>query len=373
MKTTSRVIPVVILSVLLPGCDDWLTTEPQTILTDEQVWGDPGLVTSVLADYYDRIPTYQSLDNANWPQLTAFDEALYSGVPRGWGAGFSTLQNYAYDRWGAWQGPYSLIRDIHVAMDGVENGSLSEDQKTKFLAELRFLRAFTYFELVKRYGGVPLITSQQLYDFSGDISPLQHPRAPEADVYDFIGSEMDAIADQLGNTASQTRANRSAALALKSRAMLYAGSLARYNSELPSPIALPGGVVGIPASRAEEYFTESLDASRELISSGARSLVQGPVPGDAFHQVFVNKGNSEVILAKDYLSWLGQGPLLHVACLSPLAARDCLSGLGRCGCLPDAEPGGELRLPRWLSRAIARSGERDRRRPGQLDLLRPDW
>jgi hypothetical protein len=87
--------------------------------------------------------------------------------------------------------------------------------------------------------------------------------------------------------------------------MLYAASIARHNSEMPNPISLPGGEVGIPASRAAEYYMKSLDASRALITGGTHSLSQGADPSAAFHQIFVSKGNPEVIMAKDYLA--GQG------------------------------------------------------------------
>ena len=316
-RLNGRVLVVVGVLLSTSGCTDWLTTEPQTILTDEQVWGDPSLVLSVLADYYDRIPIYQGLPNANWPEFTAFDEALYSGVGRGCctgepfgglGAGNGSLQQFAYGRWASWGGPYSLSRDIHVAMDGIEestSGGLTPELKAEFMAELRFQRAFTYFELVKRFGGVPLVKSQLLYDFSGDVTPLQLPRAPEAEVYDFIAAEMDAIMDELGNEGSRTRANRAAALALKSRAMLYAGSIAKHNSEMGIPITLGGGEVGIPAGMADDYYLKSLEASRMLINGGSHSLVEGSDPSESFHKVFVEKGNSEVIFALDYLS--GQG------------------------------------------------------------------
>jgi starch-binding outer membrane protein, SusD/RagB family len=180
--------------------------------------------------------------------------------------------------------------------------------KVGFIAEMRFLRALVYFEMVKRMGGVPLVTTTLTYDFSGDPSPLQFPRNTEAEVYDFIASELDAIADQLGNAGSQTRANRSTALALKSRAMLYAGSLARHNSEMPNPITLPGEVVGIPASRAAEYYQKSLDASRQLIASGTHRLYQGNAHlGENFYEAVSKKtGNPEVILAKDYSAAAGR-------------------------------------------------------------------
>ena len=63
---------------------------------------------------------------------------------------------------------------------------------------------------------------------------------------------------------------------------------------------LPGGEVGIPASRADEYYSKSLEASRAIIDSGAYSLLQGSNPGVAFNDIFVTKGHSEMILAKDF-------------------------------------------------------------------------
>jgi hypothetical protein len=301
MRTLRMTLCAVALSAFLGACGDWLTTTPQTILTDEQVWGDPGLVRSVLADYYDRIPLYEGLENGQWDNMTAFDEAMYSGNPRTFGAGNESITTYGFGRWGGnWGGFYDLIRDIHVAMDGIEVGGLPDADKTAFLAEFRFIRALLYFELAKRYGGVPLITEQQIYEGGGDVTPLQHPRSTEAEVYDFIGSELDAILGQLGNAGSQTRANRWTALALKSRAMLYAGSLAQHNAEMVSPITLPGGEVGIPSSRADEYYQKSLDASLQLINSSPYSLYQGN-----FEEIFY-QDNNEVIFAKDYVSGAGK-------------------------------------------------------------------
>jgi hypothetical protein len=119
---------------------------------------------------------------------------------------------------------------------------------------------------------------------------------------------VDAIVGDLGNAGARTRATPAAALALKSRAMVYAGSIARHNNELPSPITLPGGEVGIPASRAAEYYQKSLDAARALITAGSHQLYRGNAhPGENFYEAVSKKqGNTEVILAKDYLASAGR-------------------------------------------------------------------
>ncbi|GGG75995.1 membrane protein [Parapedobacter pyrenivorans] len=314
-----RIYQLAILSILplafLSCAKDWLERTPKNIILEEQVWNDPKQILGLLANFYDRLPTDMGLNDpdhtsidanqerqAQWRRMADYDDAMWSGFSNE--EGRNNIVNYPFDRWRVWN--YSLVRDINLALENIEKYgvSLSGEQKAQFSAELRFLRAYNYFELVKRMGGVPLITTQLIYDYSGDPSYMQAPRAKEAEVYDFIADEVDAIKDDLGNTGSNTRANKYTALALKSRAMLYAGSLAKYNNEMGGPITTPGGEVGIPASRADEYFEKSLAASAEIITSGGYALYQNnPDLGENFYEAVVRKtGNDEVIFAWDFLS-----------------------------------------------------------------------
>lgn len=320
MKTINRFLLAAALLSPLAACgDEWVTTEPQTILKDEQVWQDPRLITAVLADYYNRLPKHTDFGGpyncgsgtayCGWKDYTAYDEAIWSGVGNFDFEFRNSLINYPYLRWSLWN--YDLIRDINLAIENIEKTTspkMTPAVKEQFIAELRFLRSLNYFELVKRMGGVPIITTQKIYDFGGDASYLQQPRNTEAQVYDFIASELDAIAGKLGNVGSKTRANPYTALALKSRAMLYAASIARHNSEMAAPISLPGGEVAIPASKAVEYYTKSLEASRQIINSGAYSLYQSnPHAGENFYEAVSKKtGNPEVIFAIDYLASQGR-------------------------------------------------------------------
>ncbi|WPR77253.1 RagB/SusD family nutrient uptake outer membrane protein [Algoriphagus sp. NG3] len=311
MKSIYNYILLIIAVVGLASCDDWLEREPQTILTDEQVWSDPELITSVISDVYSRLPKHTDFTETGncgatdvycgWKDYAAYDEAIWSGVSNFDYEVRNNIINYPFLRWSLWN--YTLIRDINLAIENIgktESAKVSTTQKEQFIAELRFLRALNYFELVKRMGGVPLITTQLIYDFSGDPSPLRQPRDSEEAVYDFIRDELDDIKDKLGNEGSQTRANSFTALALKSRAMLYAGSLAKYNSL--NPISLPGGEVGIPSSRAVDYYASSLEAAKEIIDSNVYSLYQNnPDLGENFYEAVTQKSNNnEAILVIDY-------------------------------------------------------------------------
>jgi hypothetical protein len=285
--------------LILSGCaEEWLDRKPQNIILEEQVWNDSKMITGLLANYYDRLPAHTSL-TTGWAEFAAYDEAMWSNNDDG----RNNIVSYPFDRWRYWD--YGLIRDINLAIENIEkfSTSLSETQKTQFSAEFRFLRAFVYFELVKRMGGVPLVTKQLIYDYNGDPSYLQLPRSKEEEVYDFIAAELDAIKGQLGNGGSNTRANKFTAMALKSRAMLYAASIAKYNNLLASPIKTPGGEVGIPAARANDYYAKSLAASEEIINSGAYQLYKtNPNLGENFYDAITKKSaNPEIILAQDFL------------------------------------------------------------------------
>jgi hypothetical protein len=295
----------------LSACEkDFLDRQSPSIVLEEQIWNDPNLITSLLANYYDRLPTHTQIDvgsdnGANparptgWQDFAAYDEAMWSGN----GNGPNDLFTFANDRWRHWN--YGLIRDINLALENLDKFSttLSEDQKTQFKSELRFLRAYVYFEMVKRYGGVPLITQQLIYDFSGDATPLQFPRNKESEVYDFIGSELDAIKTTLGNSGSNTRANRYTAMALKSRAMLYAGSIAKYNALSGLNIQTAGGEVGIAPALAPQYYQKALDAAREVIAGPYSLYKLNPNLGENFFDAITKKTpNPEVIMAKDFLT-----------------------------------------------------------------------
>ena len=299
MKHTILRIIMVACFIGVIGCDNdaYLERQPKDIIGDEQLWNDPALIKSLLANYYDRLPSLHGVFNVGG--MTEIDDAMWSGHnDQNWRNDFQ----YGYDYGRYWD--YGFVRDINLALDNLEEFSteIDVDQKKLFGAELRFIRTFVYFEMVKRMGGVPLVTEQLIYDYSGDPEYLQIPRSTEAEVYDFIYAELEDIKDDLkDNNDSKTRANYYTVLALESRAMLYAGSLAKYNNLMDNPITSPGGEVGIPAGRANEFYTRSLKASQEILQNGNYALYdKNPDRGMNFYEMLMDKNSNEVIFAKDF-------------------------------------------------------------------------
>ncbi|QPH40907.1 RagB/SusD family nutrient uptake outer membrane protein [Pedobacter endophyticus] len=286
--------------VQLSGCKKFLDRKPTDVLLDEQVWSDPKLAVSVLANIYNRLQPTGGLEGGKLSP-TDLEEAMWSG---GLGANNArnTRVNYPYTDKQLWS--YDLIRDVNLFLENLDKSTaMQEADRKHLLAEGRFIRAYIYFLHVRSMGGVPLVTNTFQYDGSLDVDALKVPRSTEAGIYDFIASELDAIKDQLPLTVtSKTRANKWTVLALKSQAMLYAASIAKYNSLMTDPIVLPGAEVGIPASRAQEYYQKSLDAAKEIIDSKQFVLYnENPDKAQNFYDLFTKKANNrEVIWAQDY-------------------------------------------------------------------------
>jgi hypothetical protein len=301
MNMKKQIILLGIISLMAWNCsksdEEFLSRPPTTILTEAQIFSTEEAVLSVIGDLYNRYVDFGHI--ADWRSLAGFNISYWSQF-----GDYRQFENndWGYGSWGTWD--YGYIREINLFLERMEaSTALNDNVKNRYLAEARFLRASYYFEMVKRMGGVPLILEPLTYDFSGDTAYLQHPRETEAAMYDFIISEAEALKDLLPTDAnSKSRATKGAALAMQARAALYAGSIAKYGPTTPL-VTLSGGEVGIPAAKANTYYTTALNAAKALINgeAGDYHLYQKkPDLSENFAALFYDKENPEAIFVEDY-------------------------------------------------------------------------
>jgi hypothetical protein len=298
-----KILSITMLALLgVTGCkkdDSWLDVDPIGILPNETAFNDPALVLSILGDLYNRQLDFSSLDNG-WQSFTDFSESF----PSENGSAFIVQRTgWGYGEWNTWD--YGYIRQLNLFIERATAATeLTDSDKKRFIAEGRFLRAAYYFELVKRMGGAPLITQSLTIDVK-DVNAVQFPRSKESDLYDFVISECEAIKGDLPADANiKSRVTRAAALAMESRAALYAASIAKYGATTPT-VSLPGAEVGIPASKATDYYTKALNASKAIIEGtvGNYQLYKGlPDLSDNFASIFLDKSsaNQESIYVEDF-------------------------------------------------------------------------
>lgn len=289
------------LIVVATSCNkDFLERKAQNIIADDAAYGSLSGIQALTASLYNNMQT-ESFDYTCGGNEGAFPSQATDEAVRSYSWGYTLDPVLEDDLFSWWQ--YNHVRSVNDFIEKIVNvTSINEEGKARFLAEARFIRAFYYFSLVKRYGGVPLITKVQQYT-GNNLEELKVPRNKEQEVYDFIASELDAVAPQLPESYKadeRYRATRYAALALKCRAMLYAASIAKYGA-----VQL-GGIVGI-AAPADGYWQKAYDAAKAIISSGKFHLYDGNSDKTAnFQQLFLTGAdldkNKEGIFVKVYQS-----------------------------------------------------------------------
>lgn len=125
-----------------------------------------------------------------------------------------------------WTVSYKQVRACNVFLRNLDSIPVTLVTKQRWQGEIRFLRAWYLFNLVKHYGGIPMLSNKVFND--GDVIDI--PRSSYVDCVNYIAAECDTAAsmlplkDPLTTAAYYARASRGAALALKSRLLLYAAS-----------------------------------------------------------------------------------------------------------------------------------------------------
>jgi len=295
----------ILLSMLLlwaPACKK-LDIAPMNIIQDKDVFTSEGGIQSYMARIYSELP----IEDFRYSSTMGFNHFwLVNPFSATSGEALSRDQNNdTQETFGYWDDAYHLIREANYFMETLPayKGSYTPAQVNAWLGEARFIRAVTYFALAKRYGGVPIVDKVLQYP-EQSVEELKIPRSSEEKVYDFIAADLDYAYANMSETNQAGRANKYVAAAYKSRAMLFAGSIAKYNQ-----ISLFDGsnnrLCGIPQARAADYFKASYDAA--VLLDGKYSLYRKTwAAGDKEAQfqnyvnLFFDASSNENIFVKEY-------------------------------------------------------------------------
>lgn len=303
----------------LSGCNAFLELEPLDKVSPDQLLETEGGVKALLANIYTMIP----MEDFNYRPNAGFNQRGYDGVNETTNLAFLTDEatrsdggvDIGYEGFNYW--PYGDIRQVNIFMQNVEKakeaGTISVADADRMTGEAHFARAYMYYGLVKRYGGVPLIDKVQDDDYAdGGPGAVAVPRSTELDTWKFVLNECTLAAATLPDATSGSdlyRVTKWAAYALKSRVALHAASVAKYWNLAP----LAGEAVtqklvgGMTSVDADAFYKECIEASKFLIENSGKSLYK-PTPATVkeaasnFQALFLNDQNEEVIFSKAYLN-----------------------------------------------------------------------
>jgi len=269
-------------SIGLTGCAD-LDITPKNIVTDQDLLNTPAGMDIYMARMYSLMPFEDFKYMAQWGiefngWLAAIGiEGTGEAVTRD---GIST--SFTGERTAYWGRAFELLRDANHLIETLPNyrDKFSEELYNHYLGEGYYVRATVFYAMARRFGGIPLVTKELQYP--NTLENLEIPRSSEEETWNQILKDYDeAIKLMLPKGPKSGYSNKYVALSFKSEAMLYAGSVAKYNETVSGRLTGLGRktgvrVIGFDASTAkaasQKYFAEAYSAARQVMTAGGYSL-----------------------------------------------------------------------------------------------------
>lgn len=185
---------------------------------------------------------------------------------------------------GGWY--WDFLRRCNFFLENYDRTPIDELTKKRYAGEAYFFRAWFYLDKVQVYGDVPLVT-KALTEESPELFEKQHPRK---EVMAQVLSDIDKAIDYLPEAWPSThpdRANKYAALALKSRICLYEGTYNKYHN----------------LGEYQTWLEEAADAAKQIIDSKKYQVYNTGKPDQDYRTLFISPdlhGNPEVIMSRTY-------------------------------------------------------------------------
>lgn len=228
-KAAFSKIMLLLMSILWVSCDkDVLNTEPLSQFAEDVVWSDPALMDTYISNTYRVLPNGFQFQSRRLFCVSDESKARildsYSVVNKG---NITPAALGPLDYWigsSSRPGYYQAITQCNLFLQKINESDIDIDieLKNRMIGEIKTLRAFSYFRLISFFGGVPLITEP--FELNDDFNL---PRTSYDECMDFVTNELDEAINLLPldyDAENQGRITQGAAMAIKSRALVYAAS-----------------------------------------------------------------------------------------------------------------------------------------------------
>src|SRR5690625_107013 len=279
------IVLLVISIAFISSCDsNVLNIEPSDRFSEENVWQDENLIEAYIANTYRNVPSGFVYPLYNLSVIT--DELNARSNAWSWAVNAGNLTADNLQRANFWSNDaanrnyWTSISRVNRFMENIDRErdvEIEEDVINRMIGEMRVIRAYSYFKLISLYGGVPLITSTFSLGDDFDVA-----RDSYDDVMNFVITELDKAIDELPlgeyDAVNKGRITQGAAMAVKSRALLYAAS----------PLNNPGNDM--------RKWQMAADAAKGIIDLGQYSLF------DNYKSMFLEENiyNAEMIWQRPY-------------------------------------------------------------------------
>jgi hypothetical protein len=316
------IISLFTVSFFATGCnDEFVDTTPLDQLSQDVVWGDASLAEAFVSEIYGGLGN-GGFDEQMLASLT--DEAIFTHPGRNITTHTEGRINPADPGWIngtlSWVNMYQRIRATNLALENLAAPKFPNTNNIvdRLIGESKFMRAYYYHQLMRYYGGVPIVDKA----FSLNDSDFLGARNTYEECVNFIVKDLDEAATKLdGKSLQKGRATKAAALALKSRVLVYAASdmadipTAKAKSKALASYATPQLVGYVSGSRADRWQKAKAAAKAvlDLPGLGFQTNLSSPVSADVATTNYMNQslsmngGQAEMIFGRFFIPTKNEG------------------------------------------------------------------
>lgn len=255
----------------LNGCTDFLNQDPRDFVSESVYFKTPEQFKAAADNLYAKLRGFQGLDDVNWYEyMDQGSDLSMTFTDEGRGIGTAPTADKL------WENPYKYIRTCNQLLEKAEMYSGDKNEIALSVATAHFFRAWHHFNLLKRYGGVPVVT--YVTDVSSEV--LYGSRNSRYEVIAQILSDLNtAIGLGFPNEADIASPNKGhlsieAVKAFKARVLLYEGTWEKYVGTATDGDGSKSGAgsAGYDQANASKYIAEAAKLSKEVMESPSFSL-----------------------------------------------------------------------------------------------------
>ena len=294
MKNIIYILLIFTVGIFFNSCEeDILDKYPMDTVTDSEFWQTENDLQLYLTGLYDMLP--------QWPggssDVASFDlgtDIIVEGA-----ISLSPTYTNQFDgtnnvppSGGGWS--WGDVREINYFLGNLDKVDEAEGQVSQYIGEAYFFRAYAYFQLFAKFGGLPIIDKVLGL---GDDDYLYAARTSRKETADFILADLDRALSRLKDKggAGAGRINSDIALMFKARVSLYMGTWDKYHT----------GTVFAGDTDGTAYLQAAAAAAKSVIDRGNYMISMDGGPSNAYYKLFSSssvdiRDNPEVMLYRHY-------------------------------------------------------------------------
>ncbi|MDN3677297.1 RagB/SusD family nutrient uptake outer membrane protein [Flavobacterium paronense] len=271
-KINFKILSLLFLGLTFASCEDDLNVKPNDVQNVNDFLNDPNNAVQLVNGVYNKQLDY-NMYSFSWIGMTSItsDDADKGSTPSDTGTDKGKMDNLTFSASDisfsdVWQGRYQGINRANTALFYLDQLTIDATLKNRLIGEVKFLRALFYFDLVRCFGGVPIVTTKIDINDAQTINSVVYTRKSKEETYAQIETDLLDAIDKLPlksvySSNDLGRASKGAAQALLAKAYLY-----------------------------QEKWQQAFDMSGEVITSSQYSLL--PNYANVWREVGENKSES---------------------------------------------------------------------------------